>query len=85
MQTVTSTQGLGRRSAWLCRSHQKSTWHRWAKLAAEMWYHFSWPAWPEQPHFWRDGGFLSCTFLRLAISGPGARLALFNEVSVLHA
>ena len=26
------------------------------ETCAEMGYHFYWPAWSEQPHFWRDGG-----------------------------
>ena len=46
---------LGRRSA-MVMPESKINMASMGETCAEMGYHFYWPAWPEQSHFWRDGG-----------------------------
>ena len=46
---------LGRRSA-MVMPESKINMASMGETCAEMGYHFYWPAWSEQPHFWRDGG-----------------------------
>ncbi|CAE7450270.1 unnamed protein product [Symbiodinium sp. CCMP2592] len=45
---------LGRRSA-MVMPDSKINMASMGETCAELGYHFYWPAWSEQPHFWRDG------------------------------